>query len=572
MKGKSVYEERPWLKFYMEGVPANVEIPEKSLIQAFDEATKRWKDRTAIIFYGKKISYGELREKVDRFANALSNLGVKKGDMVAILLLNSPEHFIAFYGTIKLGAIVTPVSPVYVSSEIKHQLEDSGAEIIICQDILYEAVEKTGLKLKIVILTNISESLPKLTQLMGKSVLRGVYQKITAPSPQIFAREGFYQMQELIKKYPPNPPRVDIDSKEDILTLPYTGGTTGKAKGVMITHYGVMVNDTQFRSFYPFLEDGKEVFLAYMPFYHAAGQFLALISGTIRGSTMVVLTTPDPDDILSSITKQKVTMFVGAPAIYEFLKDYEKTDRVDWRRLKIIFSGADTLNETTAIDWEKKTATSLHDLYGQTELSPISHATPKGKQKPGTVGIPLPSTVAAIIDPEKDEFLPSGELGEMCISCNSPQVCKGYWKNVEATRDCQALINGEKWWRTGDLGSMDEDGYFHIYDRKRDLIKYKGLRIYAREVEEVLKTHPLIKEAGVIGIPDIKVGENVKAMVVLKADGRGSLSEEEIIEYCREKLASYKIPRIVEFVGEIPRTDVGKVSRRELREYREGGF
>ncbi|RJR16774.1 MAG: AMP-dependent synthetase [Desulfobacteraceae bacterium] len=566
MKANSVYEKRPWLGFYPKDVPADIEVPRKSVVQAFNDSTEKWRDRTAIIFYGARITYGDLREKVDRFATALSGLGIKKGDVVAFLMLNSPEHIIAFYATIKLGAIVTPVSPVYVSSEIKHQLKDSGAETIICQDILYEAVEKTGIKLKNVILTNISESLPRLKKLMGKSVLRGVYQKMAAPSVETLSQKGFYQMQELIKKYPPDAPEVDINPEEDVMNLPYTGGTTGQPKGVMITHRGVIANDIQYHSFYPFLEDGEEMIVAYMPFYHAGGQFTALLSGIMRGATLVVITNPDPDDVLGAVAKNGATMFVGAPAMYELLKDYEKTDRVDWKRLKIIASGADALNERTARDWEARTGTQLHDIYGQTELFALSHGTPLGKQKIGTVGIPLPSTIAGILDPEKDEFMDFGELGEICVRFDCSQVCKGYWKNPEATEDCLATIDGQKWWRTGDLGRMDDDGYFHIYDRKRDLIKYKGLRIYAREVEEVLRNHPLIKEAGVIGVPDIKVGENVKAMVVLESDGRGNLSEEDIIAYCKDKLTPYKIPRIIEFVGEIPRTDVGKVSRRELRE------
>lgn len=565
MEAKSVYEESPWLKLYPKEVPADVEIPKKSLIQAFDEATERWKDRVAIIFYGNKITYGELRGKVDRFANALSNLGVKKGDVIAILLLNSPEHIITYYGIVKLGAIVTPISPVYVSSEIKHQLEDSGAETIVCQDILYETVEQTGLKLKNIILTNISESLPKLKKIIGKSVLRGVYQKMSVPSPKIFAQEGFYQLQDLLKKYPPNPPKVEINPEENLAILPYTGGTTGRPKGVMITHYNLIACDIQYRKFYPFIEEGKEVIIGYMPFYHAGGHHVGIL-GVLRGQTVVIITNPDPDDILDAITLNKATMFGGAPSIFEILKNYEKTDRVNWKRLKMINSGADALNEVTFKDWKEKTGTFLHDIYGQTEISFLSHATPLGKPKIGSIGIPLPSTVVAILDPEKDEFAPLGEIGEICIRCDSPQVGKGYWKNQETTKDCQATIEGKKWWRTGDLGKMDEDGYFYVYDRKRDLIKYKGLRIYAREVEEVLKTHPLIKEVGVIGVPDIKVGEQVKAMVVLQSDGRGNVSEEDIIEYCKDKLTPYKIPKIIEFMGEIPKTDIGKVSRRELRE------
>jgi long-chain acyl-CoA synthetase len=526
--------------------------------------TEKWKDKTAVIFYGGKINYRQLREKVDRFATALADLGIKKGDRVALLLLNCPEHIIAFYGVIKIGAIVTPISPVYVSPEIKHQLEDSGAETIICQDMLYEGVEKTGVKLKHVILANIAESLPASKRLLGKGILRGVYQKMAAPPPEFFRREGFHQFGELIKKYPPNPPRVEIDSKEDLINLPYTSGTTGLPKGVMISHYNIIAELEAFRAFYPFLEESKEIGVAYMPFYHAAGQVLSLLNGTLHGYTQVVITNPDPDDILHAISAYKVTNFVGAPTVYDLLKDYEKTDRVNWKKLKLVASGADVLHEFTARDWKARTGVTIHDIYGMTELTAISHGSPLGRVKTGSVGIPIPHTMGAIIDPDKDEFLPQGELGELVI--HGPQVTRGYWNKPDATRECEAVIERVRWWRTGDLARMDEEGYFHLYDRKRDLIKYKGLRVYAREVEEVLKTHPQIKDVGVVGVKDIKVGENVKAYVVLEYDARGRLSEQDITEYCQGKLSHYKVPRIIEFMGEIPKTDVGKVSRRELRE------
>ncbi len=566
MGSTSIYEEKIWLKSFPPGVPASVEVSMKSVGEAFDEATEKWNNKTAIIFYGSKISYRDLREKVDRFATALSVLGVKKGDVIAFLLLNSPEYVVAFYGSAKIGAIITPISPVYVSSEIKHQLEDSGAKHLVCQDILYEAVRETGVEFKNVILTNIAESLPLTRRFMAKSILRGLYQKMASPSPDIMLREGFHQFKELIKKYPPSPPKVEINPEEQVLNLPYTSGTTGKPKGVMTTHYNIIASRAQHHAFYPFFEDGKETTISYMPFYHNAG-LASMMGGTIQGFTLVVITTPDLDTILDAIATYRPSSFGGAPAMFEMLKDYEKTHRVNWKSLKFINSAADALHERTAIDWKARTGTAIHDLYGLTEVTGLAAGTPRGKEKIGSVGIPLPSTLMAVVDPDKDEFLPLGEIGEIVV--DGPQVTVGYWNNPEATKECQAVINGIEWWRTGDLGRMDEDGYFHLYDRKRDLIKYKGLRVQAREVEEVLKTHPQIKEAGVIGVRDLRVGENVKAFVVLQPDARGEISEEDIAHYCQDKLASYKIPKIIEFVGEIPKTDVGKVSRRELREIEE---
>lgn len=565
MNHKPLIEHRPWVEFYSPGVPADVEIKVQSLGELFDEVIERWRNRTALVFYGHEITYLDLRDKVYRFANALSHLGIKKGDTVAFLLLNSPEFVIAFYAAAKLGAIITLISPVYVSGEIKHQYEDSGAETIICQDMLYEAVEKTGLKIKNVILTNITDSFSAAKRFFGKKILRGVYQKMTVPNPKILQREGFYAFKELIKKYPADPPEIQIDAKKDILVLPYTSGTTGPPKGVMLTHYNVIADETLYYSFYPIFEEGRDVMIGYMPFYHAAGLMTGVISAIRRGTTLVIITNPDLDDILYSISKYGATFFIGAPAIYEALNNYEKTDRVNWKKLKAHLSGADALHEATATDWKMKTGFDIHECYGMTEFTCNSHQTPLGRVKSGSMGVPLPSTVATILDPDEDRVLPPNEMGEIVVS--GLQVTEGYWNNPEATRQCEAWINGIRWWRTGDLGKMDEEGYFYIYDRKRDLIKYKGLRVYAREVEEVLKTHPAVKEVGVIGVPDIKVGENVKAYVVLEGDAKGQVSEQDIIDYCSGKLAHYKIPKVVEFIGEIPRTDIGKASRRELREY-----
>lgn len=560
----SIYEQKPWLKSYPQDIPANIEIPIQSVNDAFDKATEFWKNRIALNFYGKKIPFFELRNKVDKFATALYDLGIRKGDRVALLLLNSPEYFIAFYGLLKLGAVITPISPVYVSKEIKHQFEDSGADSIICQDILYEGIEKTGLKLKHVILTNIADSLPKFKKLAGKSILRSVYQKMSAPSPNIYHQEGFYSLHKLINNYPPNPPQVRIDYKEDIAVLPYTGGTTGDPKGVMLTHYNLIAANEQVKNYFPILELGNEKSLGYMPFYHAAGQVTCVVGGILLGNTITILTTPDIDDILNAISRQKITNFLGAPAIFETFKDYEKTDRVNWKKLKYVMSGADSLNEFTAEGWKTRTGVDLLNAYGMTETSGTGLSIPVGYAKLGSIGLPICSTSAAIVDPFSDEYIPVGDIGELVIS--GPQVTKGYWNNHEATKECVAKINGVEWWRTGDLAKMDEEGYFYIYDRKRDLIKYKGLRVYAREVEEILTTHPQIKEVGVVGVKDVKVGENVKAFVVLESDARGDVSEKDIIDYCKDKLATYKIPKIVEFVGEISKTDIGKVSRRELRE------
>ncbi len=570
-ESKDIYLQRPWIKSYPEGLPPDLEIPEISLAQAFDKATEKWKDKTAIIFYGNKITFRELREKVDRFATALHDLGIKKGDRVALYLLNCPQFPIAYFGAVKAGAVITSISPVYVTPEVKQQLEDSGAETIICLDILYDFVERTNIKLRNIILTRIDEYLPLLKKAIGKSVLRAVYRKMSVPSVQIYEREGIYRFEDLIKKYPPNPPMIEFNPKEDLVALPYTGGTTGLPKGAMLTHYNLVAMEMENQALWQYsfekgknLEEGKECIIGFIPFYHIMGQVVVMLGGLVRGYTLVIFTTPDIDEILDAVGRYGVTVFIGPPSIYEILKDHEKTDRVNWKRLKIVISGADALLEDTAMAWKRRTGVTLHEGYGLSETSSGICVTPIGRAKIGSFGPPLPNTIAAIADPEKDDFLPPGEIGEIVVK--GPQVMKGYWNRPDETAKVFSEIGGERWFRTGDLARMDEDGYFHFYDRKRDLIKYKGYSVFAREVEEVLKSHPKIKEVGVVGVPDPKVGENIKAVIVLESDARGRISEEEIIKYCEERLAHYKVPKIIEFRGEIPRTDVGKVSRRELRE------
>jgi long-chain acyl-CoA synthetase len=564
MKIESIYEKKPWLSSYPEKVPREVEVPLKSVNDAFDEATTRWEKKAAVIFYGRKVTYGELRENVDRFSAALRSLGIRKGDRVAVLMLNSLEFLIAFFGILKAGAVISAISPSYVSPEIKHQVEDSGAETIICHDILYGGVEKTGIPFKNVILANITESLPSIKRFMGRSILKSVYQKMAAPSVKIQRQEGFLQMKKLIATYPPKPPKLEIDPMQDLVSLPYTGGTTGKPKGVMITHNNVIADAVNFQSFYSFIQEGNTNWIGYMPFYHAGGQARAVQCGILFGYTIIAITNPDLDIILKAILKYKPDIFFGAPSLFEMLKEYKKTTRVNWRNLKMVVCGADTLHQSTAKGWKERTGIELHEIYGMTELTGFTHGSPLGKQKIGSIGVPGVNVIAAIIHPDEDRYLPVGELGELAVS--GPQVTKGYWNNPEETEECEARVNGIRWWRTGDIARMEEDGFFYLYDRKRDLIKYKGLRVHAREIEEALKEHPQIKEVGVIGASDVKVGENIKAYVVLETDARGKLSEEEIRRYCERNLAHYKVPKIIEFIGEIPKTDVGKVSRRELRE------
>ena len=564
MEAKEFYASKPWLKYFPEGVPENVEVPGISVPELFDQVAGKYGKKTALIFYGKKISYAELKELIDRFAAALADLGVKKGDTVALYLLNCPQYVIAYFAVLKIGAKVTPISPVYTSHEIKHQIQDSDATTVVCQDILYDNVEKTGITMKNVILTSIADYLPTLKRILGKGALGKVYSEMKVPTPAHREQAGLLQFQDLIKKYPPQPPHVSIDPLRDIAALPYTGGTTGLPKAAILTHANMVALQAQAKTFWPFFKEGDELVMAFLPFFHIYGQVVVMLASLAQGFTMVLFTTPDIDDILSALERYQASGFYGVPTMFEYLKEYEKTDRVNWKRLKLIACGADTLHESTIEAWERRTGTKILEGYGMTETTALSHASPNQRPKKGSFGVPLPGMKAAIISHESTDFLPPGEVGEMIL--NGPNIMQGYWKREQETQDALIDIDGEKWLRTGDLVSMDEEGYFHFFDRKRDLIKYKGYSVFARHVEEVLYQHPQIKAAGVVGVPDPKVGNLIKAYVVLESEARGKISEEEIINFCKEKLAHYKVPKIIEFRGELPKTDVGKVSRRELRE------
>jgi long-chain acyl-CoA synthetase len=549
MSAIDAYLARPWLAHYQQGVPAQVEVPAKSVPQLFDEATLRAPDRPAVVFYGRTISYRELREASDRLACALAELGVKKGDRVALYQLNSPQFIIAYFAALKCGATVTPISPVYTSHEVRYQLEDSGARAIVCQDILHEKVVKSGAQLDLAVVTNVNEYLPALKRLFGKKA---------------DVRGRVHWLQDLLKKYPARPPAVAIDPESDLAALPYTGGTTGNPKGVMLTHHNLVAAQLMGQAAFSVFEQGKEVILAFLPFFHIYGQVVIMLNGLCQGNLLVLFTSPDTEAILEAMERYRATVFYGVPTLYEYLKDHKDTNKTDWKRLKLVLSGADTLHESTMRGWEKRTGSKIVEGYGLSETCATSHVNPLHRPKTGSFGCPIPGMQAAVMNTETLEFVPPGETGELVLC--GPNVMQGYWKRPQESASAFVEKGGVRWMRTGDLVRMDEEGYFHFYDRSKDLIKYKGYSIFAKDVEDVLYAHPQVKAAGVIGVPDPAVGQRIKAIVVLQGDARGKLSEEEIKAYCRQSLAEYKVPHIVEFRGELPKTDVGKVSRRELRD------
>jgi long-chain acyl-CoA synthetase len=549
MSAIDTYLAKPWLAHYAPGVPKGIEVAERSVHQAFDEATERASGRPAVVFYGRTITYRELRDASDRLANALASLGVRKGDRVALYLLNSPQFIIAYFAALKCGATVTPISPVYTSHEVRYQLEDSGARAIVCQDILYEKVQKSGAAVDLAIVTNVNEYLPALKRMFAKKADVG---------------GKVHWLQDLLKKYPAQPPGVTIEPGKDLAALPYTGGTTGNPKGVMLTHYNLVAAQAMGQAAFSVFEPGKEVILAFLPFFHIYGQVVIMLNGLCQGNLLVLFTSPDTEAILEAMERYRATVFYGVPTLYEYLKDHKDTNKVDWRRLKLVLSGADTLHESTMKGWARRTRSNIIEGYGLSETCATSHVNPLHRPKSGSFGCPIPGMQAAVMNGETLEFVPPGQTGELVLS--GPNVMQGYWKRPEETARSFVEKSGVRWMRTGDIVRMDEEGYFHFFDRSKDLIKFKGYSIFAKDVEDVLYGHPQVKAAGVIGVADPAVGQRIKAIVVLQGDARGKVSEDEIKSYCRQQLAEYKVPHIVEFRGELPKTDVGKVSRRELRE------
>jgi len=557
--GLAEYEKRPWLKWYPKGVPSDVEVPDKSIIDMIDEATEKWGDKTSVIFYGKKMKHKDIKDMSMRFATGLHDLGIGKGDIVALLLPNCPQFMIAYFGILRLGATATTMSPLYSPREIAHQLKDSGAKTIVCLDLLYEKVEKVReeVGLKHAIVTSIEEYLPSMGRFFGK--LSG-----KTLSVEISGKPGVLLLQDLLEKYPPNPPKVVVNPKEDVAALPYTGGTTGDPKGAVLTHSNLVALQEQMRVAWPEIEDGKESSVAVLPFYHIYGQSVIMLTGATRGGMGIMFARPELDDILDGVQNYGVTILYGVPTLYKYLVDHPKTKRINWKKLKYLYCGADTLHKETRENWVRLTEKEIYEGYGLTETTGVSHTNPAGRNKPGSLGIPLPSTHAAVASLEKDEFLPLGETGELVVS--GPQVMRGYWNRPEENKKSFLTAGGRVWFRTGDIVRMDEEGYFYFVERTKDLIKYKGLSVYAHEIEEVMYRHPKIKEAAVIGVPDPDVGQRIKAIVVPKPDYRGKVTQEELQKWCEERLAHYKVPKIIEFRGEVPKTDVMKVDHKKLRE------
>jgi long-chain acyl-CoA synthetase len=537
------------------GVPFTLEYPEIPIYAFLDESAKKHPDAVATIFQDKRITYRELKEAVDRFATALQKLGVARRDKVALFLPNIPQFVISYYGALKAGAIVVPISPLYKEREVSHQIHDSGAKTLVVLDVLYPAVENVmgELGLERTIVTGIKDYMPTVKGLLG-SLLGKV------PSYKVVMGDKMHLFLDLIKGYPPSPEAVEVDPKKDLALLQYTGGTTGIPKGAMLTHYNLVSNALMCNAWLK-AKEREEIQINVIPLYHIYGMTVTMNNAIASTGSMVLFPRFDAKEVLTAIQKYRATIFGGVPTLYSALINTPDISKYDLSSIKFCISGASPLPPEVQKKFMELTGGVLVEGYGLTEASPVTHANPLDPTmetvKIGSIGLTWPDTEAGIMDKETGELLPFGDIGELVI--RGPQVMKGYWNMQEET---DAVLK-DGWLHTGDIARMDEEGYFYIVDREKDLIKFRGYSVYPREIEDVLYEHPAVKIAAVVGKPDEVSGEIPKAFLVLK-DG-AEATEEEMIEFVRERIAPYKRIREVEFRDELPTTLVGKVLKKDLK-------
>lgn len=551
---------RPWFAHYEDFVPRTAEIWEKPLYTLLDMAAEVYPNRNALIFQNTRITYKGLRDRAEFFAGALRRMGVEPGHRVAVMLPNLPQTVIAFWGIIKAGAVVVMTNPLYMEKELLENMHDSGAEHMILLDLLWPRVAalRDRLPLRNFIITNAGDGLSfPLNWLYRFKQSRQSRLAIPYDNKNIFEWKTFCKGAQRHTEPIGEPSHAPV-------MLQYTGGTTGQPKGVILTHANLGTNCRQVLDIINVTAKTHHTFISLLPFFHVYGLTTGLIIPMALAATTLPLPRYVPQDVLRVITRHKATVFPGAPSVYISLLQQKDLARYDLKSIKICVSGSAPLPREIFRRFQEVTGAAILEGYGLTEASPITHINPLGRQgqKENSIGMPLPGTNARIVDMEGGSLtLPPGKMGELVIQ--GPQVMEGYWRRPDET--ASALRNG--WLYTGDLATMDEDGYFYIVDRKKDMVLVGGYNVYPREVDEVLLEHPKIVEAVTVGINDDVRGEVLKAYVV-PSPGE-SLSKADIIAWCRSKLASYKVPRLVEFREELPKTIVGKVLRRALREEEE---
>lgn len=550
---------QPWHRFYDSGVPTSPEFEDIPIPGFLERSVAHHGDSTAVIFMNRRMSYRQLKEEVDRFATALAALGVGRDTRVGIQLSNLPQTVIAYYATLSLGGQAVMTNPLYVERELEHQWNDADCSVVVVSDNLFEGRIR-AIRDKLPVQHYIVTSIPEYLRFPLSFLVSRKLKKTKPPMMATVAPgEDIHFMGQLIRATLPNPPKVELDC-DDLAVLQYTGGTTGVSKGAMLTHRNLSCNVQQISAWFTAVEPGRDVFLACLPFFHVFGMTVGMNFPISVAAAMVLM--PDPRDtsqLITNIAKHRVTMFPGVPALFNSINNFPGVEKLDLTSVKACISGSAPLPSSVRDGFEDLTQGTIVEGFGLTETSPVTHSNPlSGTRKDGSIGIPLPGTDAKVVSLEDGATeLPAGAEGELAI--RGPQVMKGYWKRADSTED--TVRDG--WLYTGDIATVDEDGYFFIVGRKKEVIIAGGYNIYPDEVDDVLMAHPAVLESGTIGLPDKRRGETVKSFVVL-AEGQ-SATAEELVKYCRQELAAYKIPRQIEFRESLPKSAALKILRRELR-------
>ncbi len=556
MEKKDINNTKPWLPHYEKGVHEDIDFEEICFPEILDRTAENYPDKTAFIFQGFKISYKDFNTLVNHFATTLHGFGVKKGDSVSILLPNIIPCAAAFYAINRIGGIAVMNNPLYSDRELRHQFNDSSSKVLITLDLLVERMVNlrpyTGIKQ--IVYTSIGDYLP-----FPKKLLFSVFGKRKGLSTKVTPEKNLFKWKDLIKKYPPTPPKVDV-SINDTALYQYTGGTTGVSKGAVLTHKNISFQVQQINGWIPDYKNGEEIMLGAMPFFHVFGLSASMNLSVYKGWTNILVPKPQTEELMESISKYRATLTPLVPTMFIGLLNHPDIEKVNLNSIKACFSGSSPLPIEVIKDFEQKTGSIIIEGFGMTESSPLSTCNPlnKDKRKAGSVGIPIPSTQIKIVDLENSELeLPAGKEGEILIK--GPQVMKCYHEMKDETED--TIKNG--WLHSGDVGFMDEDGYLFIVDRIKDMIISGGYNVYPRDIDEVVFEHPKVLEACSLGIPHESRGEQIKVYVVL-TEGE-TATPEEIIDFCKGKLATYKLPTVIEFINELPKSNVGKVLRKDLR-------
>ena len=528
-------DTRLWLKNYP--TRSTLDYPKISLYHYLKKVADQYPNRTALIFIADRVTYREMMENIDRMAAAFTAMGLQKGDRIALMLPNCFAYVYCYFAAMRQGLVVAQLNPLLTARELSFIVRDSNARVLIAADAVFQTIEQA---------------------MLDQDIENLIVVPLTGEKINVNARP----FDDILQQHEPNPPDVEINPEEDLAVLQYTGGTTGFPKGAMLTHYNLVANaEMTAEILREWLKKfgGKEVYsMGLLPFFHSYGMTVCLNVGLNIPAGLLLVPQFNADLIFYLIQQYKPVIFPGVPTAFMALMNHPEVQNYDLDSIDVCISGAAPMPVEAIEQFEQITGSSILEGYGLSETSPITHSNPfLGVRKPGSIGIPYPDTDCKIVDPDDGEReLPIGEEGELIIK--GPQIMKGYWNRPNDT--ASTLKNG--WLYTGDIARMDEDGYFYIVDRKKDMIIYGGNKIYPREVEEVLYEHPKVAEAVCIGIPEKFFGEVVKAFIVLK-DG-AEATPEEIIEFCRPRMIKYKVPRQVEFRSELPKTNVGKFLRKDL--------